>query len=224
MLDELLSFSSGRLTSDEIGSGLGLIEHEALFGLVDAVIRKDAKAALNGLNTIIEQGKDTGVLLAALIEHYRNLMVAKVAGADEQLLDVPQEECVELVAQAGKLSLEYIVVGFNAMVNARELSKRLDSIRIPLEIALAKLTQPKGAVPQQAPSRPETSKGEVQPPQQPVQPQARATQPPPQAQPHAVKRDPETRSHHESSLPQQEDKQAPSLSLDDIKEVWPRLI
>ncbi len=219
MLDELLSFSSGKLTRDEVTSLLGLIEQEALFAIADAVARKDAAAALGCLNTLIEQGKDTGVLLAALIEHYRNLMVAKIAGRDPQLLDVPEETAERLVSQAGGFSLEEIVIGFNALVNAKELSRRLDSIRIPLEIALVKLTQPKGVSQhKEAVSSSGTSQGG---------PSAAGERQEKKVQQQLPQSDAPPQGYHKAALQSHETAEEPAasaISLDDVKEAWPRLI
>ncbi|MDD5155475.1 MAG: hypothetical protein PHF11_03205, partial [Candidatus Omnitrophica bacterium] len=143
MLDQLVSFSRGRVCLKDINSVFGLITQDALFDITEKIIRKDPKAALGLLNDIIEQGKDVGIFLANLTEHFRNLMIAKVSQADAGLIDLPKDICERLLQQAGQMGLDEIFSAFNTLVNTREMSKRLESMRIPLEIALVKLTQDK---------------------------------------------------------------------------------
>lgn len=143
LLDQLASFSRGKISSGDVISVLGIVEQEALFGITDKIIQKDAKSALGLLNTVIDEGKDISVFLASLIEHFRNLMIAKVTKADAKLIDLPTEICERLLQQAQDFTLEEIFSVFNLLVNTHEMSKRLDSLRIPLEIILVKLAHDK---------------------------------------------------------------------------------
>ena len=97
------------------------------------------------LNNLIDNGKDISVFILSLIEHFRNLMIAKVTGGDAKLIDLPIEICERLVRQSEALSLEEIFSIFNILVNTHEMSKRLDSLRIPLEISLVRLAYDKKA-------------------------------------------------------------------------------
>jgi DNA polymerase-3 subunit gamma/tau len=143
LLDQLASFSKDRISLEDIVSVLGIVEQEALFEITDKIIHKDARGALGLLNSIIDEGKDANLFLANLIEHFRNLMIAKITNADSKLIDLPQEFCEKLLKQSQHFSLEEIFSIFNNLVNAQEMSKRLESLRIPLEISLVKLAHDK---------------------------------------------------------------------------------
>ena len=78
-------------------------------------------------------------------------MVAKVANLDVKLIDLPEEACEKLLKQAQGFSLEEIFSAFNILVNTQEMSKRMNSMRIPLEISLVKLAyEKKGSSPNPA--------------------------------------------------------------------------
>ncbi|MFH0855589.1 MAG: hypothetical protein V1869_03660, partial [Candidatus Omnitrophota bacterium] len=139
ILDQLVSFSKGKVSLKDAISVLGLVEQDALFEITGRIIDKDPKAVLGLFNKIIEEGKDIGVFLNNLIEHYRNLMVAKVTKADAQLIDLPQEVCDRLMQQSQRLSLEEIFNAFNILANTLEMARRLDSLRITLEVNLIRL-------------------------------------------------------------------------------------
>jgi DNA polymerase-3 subunit gamma/tau len=143
VLDQLVSFSKEKISLKDVISILGIVEQEALFEITDKIIQKNALAALGLLNNIIDEGKDVSVFLANLVEHFRNLMVAKVTRADSKLIDLPQELCERLLKQSEAFSLEEIFSAFNILVNTQEMAKRLDSLRIPLEISLVRLAHSK---------------------------------------------------------------------------------
>jgi len=143
VLDQLASFSQQKISLKDVISVLGLVEQEALFEITDKIIQKDAKGALGLFNKLIDDGKDISVFLANLIEHFRNLMIAKVTKGDSKLIDLPQDICEGLLKQSGAFSLEEIFSIFNILVNTQEMAKRLESLRIPLEISLIRLAHDK---------------------------------------------------------------------------------
>jgi DNA polymerase-3 subunit gamma/tau len=143
ILDQLFSFSQGKISIKDVVSVLGLVEQEALFAITDKIINRDAKGALSLLNAVIDGGKDTGVFISDLIEHFRNLMIAKVTRGDEKLIDLPKEVCERLVRQSEAFTMEEIVTAFNVMANTQEMAKRLESLRIPLEVNLVRLAHDK---------------------------------------------------------------------------------
>ncbi len=139
VLDQLVSFSKENISLKDAISVLGMVEQDVLFALTDQIIQKDPGAALKLFNEIVDDGKDAGVFLVNLIEHFRNLMVAKVSQGDAKLVDLPQEICDRLFKQSQLMSLEEIFTAFNILIATQEMTKRLDSQRIPLEISLVRL-------------------------------------------------------------------------------------
>ncbi|MBP7836030.1 MAG: DNA polymerase III subunit gamma/tau [Candidatus Omnitrophica bacterium] len=143
ILDQLVAFSSGQVSLKDVISVLGLVEQDALFEITDKIIEKNPKAVLDIFNKLSEEGKDIGVFLNNLIEHFRNLMVAKVTRGDAELIDLPQEICEKLLRQSQALSLEEIFSAFNILANTQEMARRLDSLRITLEVNLIRLANNK---------------------------------------------------------------------------------
>ncbi len=213
VLDQLISFSKDTVSLADITSMLGLVEQDTLFALTDTVIKKDPARALALLSGIIDEGKDLANFLSGLIEHFRNLMVAKVAQADSELIDLPKEMCERLLAQAGSLSLEEIFNAFNVLVNTQEMAKRLDSMRIPFEVSLVRLTQKKKEQQPAAPQPPPPQN--YRPPQAPpkkdtfVKPAPAATPPKP--------------SQDKPRAPQALKEESP-VSLDIVKESWQHFV
>lgn len=146
ILDQLTSFTKGnRISISDVSSLLGVLEQEILFELTDKIIKKDARGVLNLLNTMLRQGKDTNIILSNIIEHFRNLIVAKISQGDAYLIDLPLELTKRLLSQSQHFSLEELFSIFNLLVNTQQMAKSIDSSIIPLEINLIRITQEKKA-------------------------------------------------------------------------------
>ena len=143
ILDQLVSFSRDKVSLKDVISVLGLVEQEALFEIADKIIDKDPRGVLELFNKLSEEGKDISVFLNNLIEHFRNLMIAKVTKGDVKLIDLPQEVCDRLSQQSQRLTLEEIFNAFNILANTLEMARRLDSLRITMEVNLIRLANPK---------------------------------------------------------------------------------
>jgi DNA polymerase-3 subunit gamma/tau len=146
ILDQLISFAKDEVSAADVVSMLGIVEQEALIEITQKIIQKDARGVLALFSDMIGQGKDSGIFSVNLIEHFRNLMIAKVAKADPKLIDLPQEACQKLLEQAEAFDLDEIFSAFTILINAQEMAKRLDSLYIPLEIALVRLAYDKKGI------------------------------------------------------------------------------
>ncbi|MBU1871303.1 MAG: DNA polymerase III subunit gamma/tau, partial [Candidatus Omnitrophica bacterium] len=144
ILDQLISFSQkGKISISDVTSLLGILQQEILFDITDKIIDKDAAGALRLLNEMLKQGKAGNIILSNIIEHFRNLIVAKISHADPYLIDLPAETTKKLLAQSEHFSLEEVFTIFNILVNTQQMSKKLNSSIIPLEINLIRLTHEK---------------------------------------------------------------------------------
>ncbi|OGX18516.1 MAG: DNA polymerase III, subunit gamma and tau [Omnitrophica WOR_2 bacterium RBG_13_44_8b] len=205
ILDQLIAFSLQKISLKDVISVLGLVEQEALFAITDKIISKDARGALGLLNALIDEGKDIGVFLSGMVEHFRNLMIAKVTRGDSKLIDLPLEVCEKLLKQSESFSLEEIFAAFNVLIATQEMTKRLDSLRIPLEISLIRLAHGR---------RPPAGKDETQKPGEDLKRQIPAEQLPkakPIVEQHGAEHD---KKENENTL----------ISLDSIRGAWQNII
>ena len=120
---------------------LGLVETQLLFELTDALGDKDCALALEVFDGIIEKGKDIKQLAKDLTEHFRNVMVIKVVGkAVGKVVEYPAAVKDRLLAQSEKFTLAEIIRGVEFLIEAQEVSRITESLRMPLEVAFAKIT------------------------------------------------------------------------------------
>jgi len=152
ILDQLSALAQRNIKVDDVNSMLGLVETEFLFDLTSCLAQKNCASALEVFDKIIEKGKDIKQFTRDLTEHFRNLMVMKVGGqALSKLVDHPVAVKERLISQAQDFSLLEILKAIDILVESQEVSRIMDSVRIPLEVAFARLTCVPGTKPPQSP-------------------------------------------------------------------------
>src|SRR2546430_4635938 len=70
LLDQLLAFGDDRLTADQVHQLLGTAQDERVIALASAILAHDAKAALEALAAVADQGAQLGELLDQLIAYW----------------------------------------------------------------------------------------------------------------------------------------------------------
>ena len=145
-LDQLSALNQKGIKVGDVVSMLGLVETELLFELADCLARKDCAGAFKVFDKIISQGKDIKQFNRDIIEHFRNLMVIQVGGKTlSALIDYPVAIKEMMLSQSQKFTLQEILNAIEVFIETQETARIMDSARIPLEIAFAKLTyQPEG--------------------------------------------------------------------------------
>jgi len=180
ILDQLGALSRDEVKSSDVFSMLGLVEIELLFELVDHLCDKNCAGALETFYRITERGKDVKQLGKDLAEHFRHLMVIKVGGKTlGKLVDYPVTQKDMLLAQSQKMTLPEILKGIELFIEAQEIARIIESNRMPLELAFAKMTyqgeglkaapapfdKPAAPLPQ---ARPSTTTVSKEPPRSPL--------------------------------------------------------
>jgi len=141
ILDQLSALTEKGIEAADVFSMLGMVELELLFALTDALIARSCVNALTTFNQIIERGKDIKQLGKDLTEHFRHLMIIKVGGASlNALVDYPAPVKQRLQAQADKITIGGILKAIELFIEAQEMAKVMETLRMPLEVAFAKLT------------------------------------------------------------------------------------
>jgi DNA polymerase-3 subunit gamma/tau len=152
LLEQVLASAGPSSPVDErsLQEVLGLAERRALYELSAAVIEGRAGRCLELVGALSGEGRDLSRLSRDLVEHFRNLMVARLGDHDRgfnsgaALLDLPDQEIGDLKAQAKDLSVETLVDYFDFMAAGDDEVARSANPRFALEAVLVKLaTLPK---------------------------------------------------------------------------------
>jgi len=131
---------------------LGLAERKVLYDISHAVIQGDAKRCVELVSDVVVQGCDVGRLSRDLVEHFRNLIVARLAAGktdqtESQLLDIPNQEIADLTAQVENLPVETLLDYFDFMAVGDEEIARSMNPRFALEAVLVRLSTLPKALP-----------------------------------------------------------------------------
>ncbi|MDP8265914.1 MAG: DNA polymerase III subunit gamma/tau [Candidatus Aceula meridiana] len=141
VLDQLSALSQQTIKTSDVTSMLGLVETQWLFDLTDSIAVKDCALGLQILDKILDQGKDVKQLFRNLVEHFRHLMVIKVGGKSlGRLVDYPVALKEMLLKQTESFTIQEILFAIDTLLKAQDDARIMDSLRICLEVALAKLT------------------------------------------------------------------------------------
>lgn len=142
------------ITIDEVvlQDVLGLAQRRVLYELSAAVIGGDAQRCVELIAEVAHQGRDLNRLSRDLVEHFRNLLVARLAGprgavatgkdgSAGQLLDLPDQEISDLSAQVAATTVETLLDYFDFMAAGDEETARAATPRFALESTLIRLAR-----------------------------------------------------------------------------------
>jgi DNA polymerase-3 subunit gamma/tau len=141
-LDQLAAATEGQVTVQAVLQLLGAVEEEALFRLCDLVVDRDTADALTFVEELSEQGQDLGRLVVDLLEHLRHLMLVQHMGEVPESLPVTEETRERLRSQANQLSAATVIRLVDLLAVAVEDLRQGGDPRLPLELALVKVTRP----------------------------------------------------------------------------------
>jgi len=141
-LDQLASATENEVTVQSVLQLLGAVEEEALFRLCDLIVDRDTAGALTFVEELSEQGQDLGRLVVDLLEHLRHLMLVQHMGEVPDSLPVTEETRERLRAQANQLGEAAVIRLVDLLAVAVEDMRQGGDPRLPLELALVKVTRP----------------------------------------------------------------------------------
>ncbi len=141
ILDQLSALNDKGIDAADVFSMLGMVELEYLFELTDALIARNCVKALEVFHQVIDRGKDIKQLGRDLTEHFRHIMIVKAGGVGlSGLIDYPAAVKQRLADQAQKITMAGILRAIELLIEAQETGRVMETLRMPLEIAFAKLT------------------------------------------------------------------------------------
>jgi len=121
---------------------LGAVEEEALFRLCDLIVDRDTAGALTFVEELSEQGQDLGRLVTDLLEHLRHLLLVQHMGEVPESLPVTEETRERLREQANQIGEATVLRLCDLLAVAVEDMRQGGDPRLPLELALVKVTRP----------------------------------------------------------------------------------
>mgnify|MGYP006194446063 CR=1 FL=1 len=141
LLDQIISFSEGGITEQQVGEVLGVANRRQLFELSGAIIERDAEKALQILDDVNRYGYDLPVFATELVSHFRDLNVIKVVGNPADVTDLTDSEIEAARAQITDVPTNLLQRFFAATAEATQELSRSSFPKLVFEMTVVRLTQ-----------------------------------------------------------------------------------
>jgi DNA polymerase-3 subunit gamma/tau len=139
--DQVISFSTGKIGVADVTRALGMAGRDVLIKTVQAIADTDAKAQLDVVEHLISEGHDLRNFCRDLLSVIRDLMVFKVAGNAEVLLDAAMLEPEQIQSLAADFNERDLLRYFNCIADTETKLKDATQPRYVLELGLVKLVE-----------------------------------------------------------------------------------
>lgn len=138
MFDQLVSFTRGNLSYENIIENLNILDYDYYFKIVDHILECDIPKTLLVFNEILDKGFEGLHFINGLASHFRNLLVCK----DEstiKLLDISDELKNKYITQARKSNTTFILRALDFANTSSIEYKESSNRRLCIEISLLKM-------------------------------------------------------------------------------------
>ncbi len=146
ILDQLVSFSEGKINEEDVISMLGLVRESILREMTDALIQGDCRRGLEIIASVAEEGKELPLFLADWISYLRSIMLVLILGESEDVAGVSPDAWSAIVKQSRNVSKEQMLFVLDILTRAEQQMKWSLSPRIFLELSYLKAATVKDRV------------------------------------------------------------------------------
>jgi DNA polymerase-3 subunit gamma/tau len=140
ILDQMVSFTTGKIRVEDVAKALGLIDQQLFFDMTDAIQARSAARGLDLVGQITASGTSIDEFLSGFLEHLRNLLVVRAAG-HAGILEMSESHQKRYEEKARDFREEDLLRLIRVVADAQHQIKFSDSPRVPLELAVIKMVK-----------------------------------------------------------------------------------
>jgi DNA polymerase III subunit gamma/tau len=133
LLDQILSFHEGDVTTERISAILGVMPRDAFFALDKAGKEGNLAMAFDISHQIFAQGKDILHFVEDLAEHFRTLLLMKLGGPQAPYLQLSSSDSIQYEISSKIYSQEQCLNLLNYLLEAQNQIRFNPSPRLALE-------------------------------------------------------------------------------------------
>lgn len=141
MLDQVASFSQGRVTESDLRTVLGFVPSDILFELTGCFSQHDPRAALLLIDRVIQQGYDPREFVLELVEHLRTLLLLKMDLRLAELRGLSDSELERYRNQAAQFDSGQILRMLNLTSQLEPRLRRSGQSRALLDTHVVRLSR-----------------------------------------------------------------------------------
>ena len=147
LLDQVFSFCGENPEIEDVTRLIGALDDDEMGGILDKVRGKDSAGLVRDVGHLLMRGMDAGEIVDEMVHYLRDLLIGRVCGADQDLLDRPAESAAQIVERGRDMTPEHIIYMIEVLNAARRRLREEQDERIVLELALVKLAESDGLRP-----------------------------------------------------------------------------
>ncbi len=139
LLEQARAYCGETISDKEVRELLGVVPDDALEELVGAIADASAERALALVHAFQKEGRNLQHFCREAIRHVRNLLIARVCGADSDLIAATPDQRPGLAKAAAMFSEEDLTRYFQILLQTDEDLRRKPDPRVHLEMGLLRL-------------------------------------------------------------------------------------
>jgi len=139
LLEQARAYCGATITDAQVRELLGVVPGEILDELTRAIEERSAERVLSLVHRLLAEGQNLQHFCREAIGHFRNLLVARVCGADSELIAAPADERPRLKKAAEFFSEEDLTRFFQTLLHTDEDLRRKPDARLHLEMGLLRM-------------------------------------------------------------------------------------
>ncbi|MCK4561140.1 MAG: DNA polymerase III subunit gamma/tau [Calditrichia bacterium] len=140
ILDQIISYSGEKISTEEVASALGIIDQEIYFQFTEKIQDGDLKEILSLCQSIYREGYDFAEFLVGFEEHLRNMLVTKTVGNTE-LLNVSEHFAESYQKESQKFEENDLLRYIQQIGDLQNSLKWATQAQMKFEIGLLKLAK-----------------------------------------------------------------------------------
>jgi DNA polymerase III subunit gamma/tau len=139
LIEQARAYCGEKITEGQVRELLGIVPAEVLDELTGAIENRSTERALGLVHRLLAEGQNLQHFCREAISHFRNVLVARVCGADSDLIAAPADERPRLARAAAKFSEEDLTRFFQILLLTEDDLRRKPDPRLHLEMGLLRL-------------------------------------------------------------------------------------
>jgi DNA polymerase-3 subunit gamma/tau len=139
LLEQARAYCGSNITDAQVRELLGVVPGEILDELTGAIEERSAERVLSLVHRLLAEGQNLQHFCREAIGHFRNLLVARVCGADSELIAAPADERPRIKRAAEAFSEEDLTRFFQILLNTDDDLRRKPDARLHLEMGLLRM-------------------------------------------------------------------------------------
>jgi DNA polymerase III subunit gamma/tau len=139
LLEQARAYCGDTIPDEQVRALLGVVPDDALEELVGAIAAGSADRALGLVHTFQKEGRNLQHFCREAIRHMRNLLIARVCGADSELIAATPDQRPAIAKAAALFSEEDLTRFFQILLQTDDDLRRKPDPRVHLEMGLLRL-------------------------------------------------------------------------------------